>query len=65
LMLAAIVATPEIASQIILKCLNKGLLLFWLLFEGKAIRITPPLTISDDEIKKGCAILLEAFEEVI
>ncbi len=65
LMLAAIVATPEIASQIILKCLNKGLLLFWLLFEGKAIRITPPLTISDDEIKKGCAILLEALEEVI
>ncbi len=65
LMLAAIVATPEIASHIILKCLNKGLLLFWLLFEGKAIRITPPLTISDEEIKKGCALLLEALEEVI
>lgn len=65
LMLAAIVETPEIASQIILKCLDTGLLLFWLLFEGKAIRITPPLTISDDELKKGCEILLEVIEEVI
>jgi acetylornithine/succinyldiaminopimelate/putrescine aminotransferase len=65
LMLAAIVETPEIASQIILKCLDKGLLLFWLLFEGRAIRITPPLTISEDEIRKGCDILLEVFEEVI
>jgi acetylornithine/N-succinyldiaminopimelate aminotransferase len=65
LMLAAIVETPEIASQIILKCLDKGLLLFWLLFEGKAIRITPPLTISDDELKKGCELLLEVLEELV
>ena len=65
LMLAVIVETPELASKIILKCLEKGLLLFWLLFEGKAIRITPPLTISDDELKKGCAILLEAIDEMI
>ena len=64
-MLAVIVETPELASKIILKCLEKGLLLFWLLFEGKAIRITPPLTISDDELKKGCAILLEAIDEMI
>jgi 4-aminobutyrate aminotransferase-like enzyme len=35
-----------------------------LLFEGKAIRITPPLTISEDEIKEGCAILLEVMDEV-
>ena len=65
LMLAAIVETPDIASEIILKCLDKGLLLFWLLFEGKAIRITPPLTISDQEIKKGCDILLSVINEVV
>lgn len=64
LMLAAMVATPEIASEIILKSLEKGLLLFWLLFEGKAIRITPPLTISDEEIKLGCDILLETLNEI-
>ncbi len=61
LMLAVIVNTPELASKIILKSLEKGLLLFWLLFEKKAIRITPPLTISDDEIKEGCTILLNVL----
>lgn len=65
LMLAPVFEAPEIASQIILNCLDKGLLLFWLLFEGKAIRITPPLTISDEEIKKGCEIILSTINEVI
>jgi 4-aminobutyrate aminotransferase-like enzyme len=59
------VETPEIATQIILKAMEKGLILFWLLFEGRAIRITPPLTISMDEIDKGCAILLESINEVL
>ena len=63
LMLAAIVKSPEFTSKVILKCLEKGLLLFWLLFEGSAIRITPPLTISENEIKEGCTILLEALSE--
>lgn len=62
LMLSLIMETPEIASKIILKSLEKGLILFWLLFEGKAIRITPPLTITNDEIKKGVSILLEVMD---
>jgi len=63
LMLAIIMETPEIASKVILKALENGLLLFWLLYEGKAIRITPPLTISNDEIKKGCSILLNLISK--
>ncbi|WP_299157113.1 aspartate aminotransferase family protein [uncultured Tenacibaculum sp.] len=58
LMLALFVDSPEIASKIILNCLEKGVILFWLLFEGNAIRITPPLTISDEEINEGCDIIL-------
>lgn len=65
LMLAAIVETPELAAQIILKCLENGLILFFLLFEGKAMRITPPLTISDEEIRLGCKILLKSIDEVV
>ncbi len=65
LMLAAIVETSDIASKVILKSLEKGLLLFWLLFEGKAIRITPPLTISDAELKQGCELFLEVIDEVV
>lgn len=64
LMLAAMTEDAEITNQIILKCQDKGLILFWLLFEGKAIRITPPLTISEEEIKEGCAIMLEVMNEV-
>ena len=63
LMLAVLVKSDDMASKIILKCIEKGLLLFWLLFEKKAIRITPPLTITDNEIIKGCTILLEAINE--
>jgi len=65
LMLAAMVETSEIASKVILKSLEKGLLLFWLLFEGKAIRITPPLTISEPELINGCKIIIECLNEIV
>ena len=64
LMLALLMESPEIATKVILKCLDKGLILFWLLFEGRAIRITPPLNITNSEIKKGCQLLLETIDEV-
>ena len=65
LMLAAMTKTPEITNEVILKCQYKGLILFWLLFEGCAIRITPPLTISEEEIREGCAIILQVMDEII
>jgi acetylornithine/N-succinyldiaminopimelate aminotransferase len=64
LMLAIMTESAEITNQVIFKCQEKGLILFWLLFEGRAIRITPPLTISEAEIKEGCAMILEAFNEL-
>ena len=63
LMLAALVESNEMASKIIHKCLEYGLILFFLLFEEKAIRITPPLTISKKEIIKGCKILRKVIDE--
>ena len=63
-MLALILDNPEIASKVILNCLENGLLLFWLLFESKAIRISPPLTISEDEIVKGCNIILSVLDKI-
>ena len=64
LMLALIMETPEIANQVVLKCKDKNLILFWLLFEPRAIRISPPLTISNAEIKEGCTILLQVLNEI-
>ena len=64
LMLAVITSNNDIANQAILKCKDEGLLLFWLLFESKAIRITPPLMISNDEIIKGCGIILRVLDSI-
>lgn len=64
LMLAAMTKSPEITDKVILRCQDKGLILFWLLFEGTAIRITPPLTISNEEIVAGCGIILEVLNEI-
>lgn len=64
LMLAAMTKSPEITDKVILRCQEKGLILFWLLFEGCAIRITPPLTISNEEIEVGCGIILEVLREI-
>ena len=64
LMLALILDSAEIASEVILRCKDKNLILFWLLFEPKAVRITPPLTISEEEIKQGCDIITEVLNEI-
>lgn len=65
LMLAALVESAEMASEVILTCKDRGLILFWLLFEGRAIRITPPLTISNSEIEEGCKILTDVLDEIL
>jgi acetylornithine aminotransferase len=64
LMLAAILPSAEITNRVVLKCQDHGLILFWLLFEPKAIRITPPLTISNDEIIEGCAIIMAILNDI-
>ena len=64
LMLALILESAEIASTLILRCKEKGLLLFWLLFEDRAVRITPPLTISETEITQGCVIILQELNTI-
>jgi acetylornithine aminotransferase len=64
LMLALIFESEAIATEVILKCKEAGLLLYWLLFEQKAVRITPPLTISDSEIDEGCDILLHILDRI-
>ena len=48
--------------RIVESCMNDGLLLFYFLFNDASIRITPPLTITTEEIKKGCKILLKNLD---
>tara|TARA_B100000768_G_C11284365_1_gene381073 strand:+ start:169 stop:1359 length:1191 start_codon:yes stop_codon:yes gene_type:complete len=64
LMLALIMKNKTIANSLVKKCLQEGLILFWLLFESKAVRITPPLTISKTEIKLGCKTILDVLNKI-
>jgi len=64
LMLALMLESAEIADQLILKAKQKQLILFWLLFEKRAVRLTPPLTISSKEIVQGCGIIVDILNEI-
>jgi acetylornithine/succinyldiaminopimelate/putrescine aminotransferase len=64
LMLALILKDKKTTDHVILEALNQELLLFWLLFEPNAVRITPPLNISIKEIEKGCAIILNILDSL-
>lgn len=64
LMLALILKNPDLTKKLVEGCLDNGLILFYLLFEPKAVRITPPLTISKNEIKNGCKIILNQLNKI-
>jgi len=57
LMIAIEFDNEELAKKVVEKSLENGLILFYFLFTKTAIRITPPLTISEDEIIKGSQII--------
>ena len=64
LMLALMVDSPDIANRLVLQAKEDGLILFWLLYEPKAVRITPPLTISNEELIKGCSIIINILNSL-
>ncbi len=63
LMLALIMKNEQTSKRLILESLKKGLILFGLLFESKAVRITPPLNINKREIKIGCSIIMSVLND--
>ena len=64
LMLAIILKDSDTANKVVLRCMDKGLLLFWLLWEKKAVRISPPLIIKEKEIREGCAIIRAVLDNI-
>lgn len=64
LMLCAMTPDAEITNKVVMEAQKRGLILFWLLYEPKAIRITPPLTISMEELEKGCDIILKILDDI-
>ena len=43
-------------------CLEKGVITFWFLSTSYAFRLSPPLNISDEDIRYGCKIIQEGFD---
>ena len=64
LMLSIILKDSRLATKLVLNAKENGLILFFLLIEKKAVRITPPLSISKNEIKKGCEIILNVLNKI-
>jgi acetylornithine/succinyldiaminopimelate/putrescine aminotransferase len=49
-------------KQIIDACIGKGVLTDWFLFAPECLRIAPPLTITDEQIRSACDIILKAID---
>ena len=64
LMLSIILKDSSLATKLVLNAKENGLILFFLLIEKKAVRITPPLSISKNEIKKGCEIIINVLDKI-
>jgi acetylornithine/succinyldiaminopimelate/putrescine aminotransferase len=64
LMLALELSDFEMVQKVIHLCIEKGLISDWFLFCDNSLRIAPPLTISEEEIREACRILLEAISEI-
>ena len=64
LMLCALTKHADVTNKVVMKAMQKGLILFWLLYEPKAIRITPPLTISMEDLDKGCSIIIHILHKI-
>lgn len=62
LMLAPELESEEYALKVAEQCMENGLIVFWLMYSVQNLRITPPITISIDEIKKGCEIILNVLD---
>lgn len=55
----------ETVQSVIHKCIAKGLITDWFLFNSRSLRIAPPLIINEKEINWACKIILESIEETV
>lgn len=54
----------ETNQQIVHQCVKNGLITDWFLFAPDRLRIAPPLTITADELKEVCEVILRSVESV-
>ena len=62
LMLAVEFEGFDVLKPIIDRAIEKGVITDWFLYCDNSMRIAPPLTITEDEIRKACEVILESIE---
>ncbi len=48
--------------SVIHNCIENGVITDWFLFNPQSMRIAPPLTITDEELKKACGVILGVIQ---
>ena len=64
LMLSIQLDTFSQVEQVSKLCLENGIIIDWFLHCDTALRVAPPLIISEDEIEEACRVIINAIETV-
>lgn len=54
----------EICKQVIDGCIQRGLLTDWFLFASASLRISPPLTITEEEVQTAASIIIDVMNSI-
>jgi acetylornithine/succinyldiaminopimelate/putrescine aminotransferase len=63
LLLAAEFGSVERSLAVMQACFERGLITDWFLFADTCLRISPPLTITIEELREACDLFLRAVQE--
>lgn len=63
LMMAVELEDAATVQLVIQHCIENGVFVDWFLFAPHCVRIAPPLTITDQEIRDACTVILKALDQ--
>ena len=63
MMFAFDMESPERVEKIVMRCLQKGVITFWFLSHPYSFRLSPPLNITENEIRQAAQLIRDAIME--
>ena len=63
LLMAVELGNYDFNKEAIDECIEQGVITDWFLFCDSSMRIAPPLSITDEEIRKCCDVILKALDK--
>ncbi len=63
MMFAFDMVSAERVERVVSRCMERGLITFWFLSHPYSFRLSPPLTITEDELNLAADLILESIEE--